>query len=113
VTPAAQAISAAYLTLIDASSVAWDTNNGFNAVVTLGGNRAFAAPTNVKDGWTYILDIIQDATGSRTPTWNSIFEWGASGPPTLSTAATKRDSLTFVYKSATGKLHFYGFRKAA
>lgn len=88
--------SAAQQTLTDGATINWDMSLGYNAKVTLGGDRTFAAPTNPKAGLTYALEVIQDATGGRTVTWNAAFKWGSAGTPTLSTAAGKRD-LVFLY----------------
>ena len=55
-----------------------------------------AAPTNLKDGATYILRVIQDATGTRTITWNSVFKWPGGTAPTLSTGNGAIDIITFV-----------------
>ena len=52
--------------LTDGASIAWDLDAAPNAVVTLGGNRTLAAPTNPRDGFLYLLSVQQDATGSRT-----------------------------------------------
>lgn len=82
-------------TLTDGATVDWNMNSGGIATVTLGGNRTMAAPTNLKKG-TYILYVIQDATGSRTITWNAVFKWSGGVAPTLSTTASDKDVLTFV-----------------
>jgi hypothetical protein len=82
-------------TLTDGVTVSWDTSLGQVATVTLGGNRTFAAPTNLKIG-TYILHVIQDATGGRTITWNSIFKWTGGVAPSLSTTGGRRDVFSFV-----------------
>lgn len=83
-------------TLTDGANVNWDVRAGVVASLTLGGNRTLAAPTNLVNGGTYILHVIQDGTGNRTITWNSVFKWPAATAPTLSTAAGARDILTFV-----------------
>ena len=82
-------------TLTDGATISWDTNLGQIATVTLGGNRVVAAPSNLKVG-TYILHVIQDGTGSRTLTWNSIFKWPAGVAPVLTTTAAARDVFSFV-----------------
>ena len=82
-------------TLSDAATINWNVGLGQIATVTLGGNRTFAAPTNLKVG-TYILHVIQDGTGGRTITWNSVFKWSAASPPTLSTGANRRDVFSFI-----------------
>ena len=65
------------------------------ATITLGGNRTMAAPSNLKIG-TYILHIIQDGSGSRTISWNSIFKWPAGVAPVLTTTPNRRDLFSFV-----------------
>jgi hypothetical protein len=96
VSPAALVGAAVPQVLADGATVNWDMASGFNARVTLGGNRTLAAPTNFAEGVTYALGIIQDGTGTRTLTWNAAFDFGSAGAPTLSTAAGKRD-LVFLY----------------
>ena len=82
-------------TLTDGATINWDVSTGAVATVTLGGNRTFAAPTNLKVG-TYLLHVIQDGTGSRTITWNGVFKWPAAVAPTLTTTANRRDIISFV-----------------
>lgn len=86
-------------TLTDGATVTWNMNSGFNAKVTLGGNRTLAV-SNPKVGLTYVLEVIQDATGSRTVTWPASFNWGAAGAPTLSTGANKVDLVTLYCRDA-------------
>jgi hypothetical protein len=93
--------SAAPQTLTDGATISWDMEAGFNAKVTLGGNRTLGTPTNPKAGMTYCLAVIQDATGSRTMTWPSAFDWGTTGAPTLTTTASKRDRITLFCTDAS------------
>jgi hypothetical protein len=83
-------------TLTDAATISWDTASNQVTSVTLAGNRTFGAPTNQKDGGVYVLIVIQDGTGGRTITWNSVFKWVGATAPTLSTAASSRDQFVFV-----------------
>jgi hypothetical protein len=87
-------------TLVDAATVAWDMSKGGIATVTLGGNRTLGAPTNMKKG-TYILHVLQDATGSRTLAYNAVFKWSGAVAPVLSTGINKRDIITFVCDGAS------------
>lgn len=96
VTPAGLAGSATPQVLTDAATVNWNMAVGYNARVTLGGNRTIAAPTNPILGLTYSLEVIQDATGSRVPSLNACFDFGVAGAPTFSTGANKRD-IIFMY----------------
>ena len=81
--------------LTDGPTINWDTSSGSVATVTLGGNRAMAAPTNLKIG-SYILHVVQDGTGGRTLTWNSVFKWPAGVAPVLTTTGNRRDLFSFV-----------------
>lgn len=82
-------------TLTDAATVAWNAAAGRAAQVTLGGNRTLAAPTNVVNGQTYVLHVIQDGTGTRLLTWNAVFKWPGGTAPTLTATAGKIDVFTF------------------
>ena len=81
--------------LTDGPTISWDVSLGSVATVTLGGNRTVAAPTNLKVG-SYILTVIQDGTGSRTLTWNTVFKWPAGVAPVLTTTGNRRDLFSFV-----------------
>lgn len=81
-------------TLTDGATVNWNTANGNIATLTLGGNRTIAAPTGLT-AKSYILVVNQDATGSRTITWNSVFKWPGGALPVLSTAANAKDVFSF------------------
>jgi hypothetical protein len=105
--------AAAPQTLTDGATISWDMHAGFNAKVTLGGNRTFATPTNPHEGVTYRLEVIQDGTGSRTATWPSAFDFGSAGTPTLSTGASKHDFLYLdCYDASTPKFRV-SFNKAS
>lgn len=93
-------------TLTDAATVNWDCALGGYAKVTLGGSRTMAAPTNTRNGAVYILEVIQDGTGSRTLTWNAAFVWSGGTAPTLTTTAGKRDFFTFI--CSNGNLYGIG-----
>lgn len=83
-------------TLTDGATINWDLDSNQVAKVTLGGNRTLANPTNMVDGGTYILRVIQDGTGSRTLGYGANYKWPGGTPPTLSTGAGAIDILTFI-----------------
>ena len=60
-------------TLTDAASISWDASANQVTSVTLTDNRTLAAPTNLVDGGVYTIMVIQDATGSRTLSYNAVF----------------------------------------
>lgn len=83
-------------TLTDAATIDWDLDAEQSAKVTLAGNRTLAAPTNMKAGATYILRILQDATGSRTLAYNAVFKFAGGTAPVLTTTASAIDILACV-----------------
>ncbi len=82
--------------LTDAVNISWDLNDEQVAQVTLAGNRTLDNPTNLKDGGVYILEVIQDATGSRTLAYGTAYKFPAGSAPVLSTGVNDVDFLTFV-----------------
>ncbi len=82
-------------TLGDAATIDWDLDANQVTGVTLAGNRTMAAPTNMKDGAFYALAAIQDGTGGRTLSWNSVFKFPGAIAPTLSAGASARDEFVF------------------
>lgn len=90
--------------LTDAAIIAVDAAVGDVFTVTLAGNRTMGAPTNPIDGRTALFRVRQDATGSRTLTWNAAFAFATNLPvPVLSTAANKVDYVGFIYNGVTAK----------
>ena len=84
-------------TLTDGATISWDMSTQSVAKVTLGGNRTVAAPTNGSTGQFASLLVIQDGTGSRTLTWNAVYEFASDTAPTLSTTGGKADLFVFRY----------------
>ena len=87
------------VTATDGATVTFDLSDGNYQKVTLGGNRTLAL-SNVKVGQFFVLDLVQDATGSRTVTWFTTIKWAGGAAPTLTTTASKIDTLGFVCTSA-------------
>ncbi len=87
-------------TLTDASTIAWDTQAAPVAKVTLTDNRTLGAGTNAVAGQFVSLLVIQDGTGSRTLSFNAVYEFTADTAPTLTTTAAKGDLFIFRYNGA-------------
>ena len=90
-----------FQTLTDGATISWSMASGNMAKVTLGGNRTMSAPTNLTAGRNYWLIVIQDGTGSRTITWNSVFKWVGGSAPTLTTTASAIDIFEFICYDGT------------
>ena len=86
--------------LTDAATIAWDGSTLQVASVTLAGNRTLGAMTGIVPEATYVLIMSQDATGSRTLAWNSVYKFAGGTVPTLTTAANAVDVFTFVANAA-------------
>jgi len=86
--------------LTDQATVTWDASTEDVAKVTLAGNRTLAAPSNGTTGQFISLLIIQDGTGSRTLTWNAVYEFASDTAPTLTTTANLGDVFVFRYNGS-------------
>jgi len=82
-------------TLTDGATIDWNLSTQQVAKVTLAGNRTLNAPTNQQAGAFYSLAIIQDGTGSRTLTFNSVYKFTGATAPTLTTTASAKDIIIF------------------
>lgn len=94
-------IDSGYQTATDGATVTFDLGNGGyrKHKVTLGGARTLAISNGIV-GQVFIIDLIQDGTGSRTVTWFSTIKWAGGTVPTLTTTANKIDSFGFIVTSA-------------
>jgi hypothetical protein len=91
------AVYNAEVTLTDGATIDWAVNSSPVAKVTLGGNRTINAPTGGATGQFVSLLVIQDGTGSRTLTWNAVYEFASDTAPTLTTTADLGDLFVFRY----------------
>jgi hypothetical protein len=89
----------------DGSTVTFNLDDANTHTVTLGGNRELAI-SNEDAGQKFIINLVQDGTGSRTVTWFSTIKWAGGSAPTLTTTAGKADSFGFL---CTGSDAYYGF----
>jgi hypothetical protein len=101
-----------FVTVTDAASVAINADLGNNFIVTLSANRTVANPTNPRDGQELNFLIVQDATGGRTLTWSSAWEFLSGAAPTLTATANGADLVKAIYNSALAKWFAYSTRVA-
>jgi len=88
-------------TLTDAATITPDFAADCNFTVTLGGNRTIANPSNLTAGQSGSIFLVQDATGSRTVSWGSYWDFPGGTAPTLSTAANAVDRIDYVVRTST------------
>ena len=87
-------------TLTDQATVTWDASTQDVCKLTLGGNRTLAAPTNSTTGQFISILVIQDGTGSRTLSFNAVYEFASDTAPTLTTTANSGDVFVFRYNGS-------------
>ena len=87
-------------TLTDQATVTWDASTQDVCKLTLGGNRTLAAPTNNTTGQFISILVIQDGTGSRTLSFNAVYEFASDTAPTLTTTANLGDVFVFRYNGS-------------
>lgn len=102
----------AVVTLTDGANIATDCALGRRFQVTLAGNRTLDNPTNMQDGFQYVWEFIQDASGGRVLTLGSKFVFGTDITGfTLSTAANRHDFLTCIYDVTLDRFFVVGTSK--
>lgn len=88
-------------TLTDGATITPDLNDSNNFVVTLGGNRTMANPSNATAGQSGSIKIAQDGTGSRTLAFGANWKFVGGTAPTLTTTASAIDRLDYYVASST------------
>lgn len=94
----------AYNVLTDGATITPDFAVANMFRVQLAGNRTLANPTNLVEGQSGSIDVVQDNTGSRTLAYQWGWDFVGGTVPTLSTAARAKDKIVYqvdVAKSST------------
>lgn len=100
-----EGVRATVFALTYAATTSVDWSNGAYQRVTLTGNVTFAFSGAV-NGQLCVLEIIQDATGSRIATWGAEVAFGTDiTGAVLTTTVSKRDFVTFRYNSTSAKYY--------
>ena len=91
------------VTLADATSVVPDLNTSNVFAVTLAGNRTLAAPTNTSTniGATGHIFLVQDATGGRTLSYNTAYQFPDGTVPVLTSTSGAVDVLVYAVRTTT------------
>ena len=84
------------------TTIDWGVGNKFN--FTFGAfNETFTFTAPTKPG-NFLLKMIQDGVGSRTATWPATVKWPGGTAPTLTTAASSIDIVSFYFDGT----NYYG-----
>ena len=89
-------------TLSDAATIAWDASSNQITKVTITANRTLGLPTNLVEGATYELTVIQDGTGGWALAYNAIFDLG-EGDGVISSDPDAETVLSFLYSGGKMK----------
>lgn len=74
--------------------------------ITMPAGNITIALSNGTAGQCFIIRILQDSVGSRTVTWFTTIKWTGGSAPTLTTTASKADTVGF---EITGSATYDGF----
>lgn len=100
----AKYLAPAVAALTDGASVAIDASQGNVFDWPLGGSgHTLAVPSNPVNGETILIRIAY--SGSFTPLFNAIFDFGAAGQPSWTAASGKRDHVAFAWDGAAWCFH--------
>jgi hypothetical protein len=78
-----------------AGTATLDLSKGNIHHITMPAGNITIALSNGTAGQCFIIRILQDGTGSRTVTWFTTIKWAGGTAPTLTTTASKADTMGF------------------
>lgn len=93
-----------------ATSLDLSAANLFQHTLTGNVTFSFTNPSSSPAGNSFVLVIVQDATGGRTVTWPASVLWDSGTAPTISSSANAVDLFTFI--SPDGGTTWYGLTGA-
>lgn len=71
-------------------------------------NNCTLTLSNPVTGAGYVIELLQDTTGSRTVTWPATLEWEGDTAPTLTTTASKKDIVLLLWNGSAYLATVYG-----
>jgi len=99
---------AAVTSTSNATTVNCEAGNSFSHVLTENTTFTFSNPPASGTGYTFSIEIIQDASASGfAVTWPTSVDWPAATAPTLTATASAKD--IFVFTTRDAGTTFYGF----
>ena len=86
---------------VGAANVTLDFANAQMFSITLGTNSNLNRPSNLTEGQSGTIFVVQDGTGSRTLSYSSVFDFVGGTAPTLTTTASAVDRIDYVVRSSS------------
>jgi hypothetical protein len=90
----------------DGATITFDLNASDKHQVTMAASGRVLAISNGQNGQSFLVTLIQDATGGRFPTWFSTIKWPGSTAPSLTSGGGKIDVFSFLQVTSG---NYYGF----
>ena len=90
-------------TLTFSSNISWNLNLNQVTEITLTGNATLNNPSNIRNGSTYILHVVQDSSGAHTLVFGTNYKFVGDAVPVITSNANHRDIFTF--SAIGGKLY--------
>ena len=87
-------------TVTGATDIDLDVANVFRHTLTGNVTYSIINETATPAVNSFVLILVQDGTGSRTVTWPAEVEWDGGTAPTLTSAASGKDMITFISPDA-------------
>lgn len=81
--------------LIDAPNISWDLDDYQNASVVITDNRTLGNPTNINAGGRYLIDVVQDAGGGNTLSFDTAYKFSGGFPVSINTTGDIHNILEF------------------
>ncbi|MHB1310577.1 MAG: hypothetical protein ACYC3L_01075 [Gemmatimonadaceae bacterium] len=104
---AGQASATRYNAGDSGATLTLDFNNGNIQRTKLTANCTFTL-SNPVTGASYFIELLQDATGSRTVTWPATVKWEGGTAPTLTTTASRKDAFVLTWNGVAYLGVIYG-----
>lgn len=83
------------VTVAYGATITLDMAAGLNFTTTLTGNATFANPSNTGKAQSGFIEVKQDATGGRVPSFGTAWKWAYGVVPSFSSAANTRDLIFY------------------
>jgi hypothetical protein len=85
-----------------ATQTVYPQSSGSNITITQTANHTLTLDGNGLQAGTIVwVTLVQDATGGRTTTWGASVKWGTGGAPALTTTASTKSVLAFLWDGSS------------
>lgn len=76
-------------------------SNNFELALANSATCEISNPSNLVEGQTGSIFLVQDVSGSRLLSWGTYWHWASDTPPVLTTAGGSCDRIDYIVRSST------------